>query len=441
MTDSDNESQICGKQACTCKEINVLDQSDYSLIIGMIDSIEDPILKANFIRQVQQKITKTSTHPSKPVEENKPVTSSIVPDFDQNVLRKFHDNQKKITIPDLQKEIQTIKKEIKDLKIFTQKLQQSLEDSTRVNCKPKSKQPSFKSSSDSDSDNISKSGPEQTLANILCKNETEHTADIINTNKAFRIQKWYCDIDIRISSDYNLRVNALIDSGADQNCIKEGLVPTKYLEKTTESLYGANKQKLDISYKLTNARVCNSGVCYNSSFLMVKTLSQNVILGLPFLYLITPFTTTNEGLVTEYLGKEILFPFTFPVLERELNSLKNTNIGKDDSIFLEQQVNDLNMKENHLSFLKDDLRFERQKKYIEETKTQQKIKELKSKLEKEVCSSFPNAFWDRKKHIVNLPYNKDFSKKGIPTKARPIQMTLELLLQKRIPRLITKRTH
>ena len=88
----------------------------------MIDSIEDPILKANFIRQVQQKITKTSTQPSKPVEENKPVTSSIVPDFDQNILRKFHDNQKKITIPDLQKEIQTIKKEIKDLKIFTQKL-------------------------------------------------------------------------------------------------------------------------------------------------------------------------------------------------------------------------------------------------------------------------------------------------------------------------------
>ena len=53
LTDSDSESQICEKQACTCKEINVLDQSDYSLIIGMIDSIEDPILKANFIRQVQ----------------------------------------------------------------------------------------------------------------------------------------------------------------------------------------------------------------------------------------------------------------------------------------------------------------------------------------------------------------------------------------------------
>ena len=160
---------------------------------------------------------------------------------------------------------------------------------------------------------------------------------------------------------------------------------------------------------------------------MVKTLSQNVILGLPFLYLITPFTTTDEGLVTEYLGKEILFPFTFPVLERELSSLKNTNIEKDNSVFLEQQINDLSMKENQLSFLKDDLRFERQRKYIEEPRIQQKIRTFKSTLEREVCSSFPNAFWDRKKHIVSLPYNKDFSEKGIPTKARPIQMTSELL--------------
>ena len=63
----------------------------------------------------------------------------------------------------------------------------------------------------------------------------------------------------------------------------------------------------------------------------------------------------------------------------------------------------------------------------QEPRTQQKIKDFKSTLEREVCSSFPNAFWDRKKHIVSLPYNKDFSEKGIPTKARPIQMTFELL--------------
>ena len=42
-----------------------------------------------------------------------------------------------------------------------------------------------------------------------------------------------------------------------------------------------------------------------------------------------------------------------------------------------------------------------------------------------VCSDVPNAFWHRKKHIVDLPYIKDFNEKNIPTKARPIQMNAE----------------
>jgi hypothetical protein len=32
---------------------------------------------------------------------------------------------------------------------------------------------------------------------------------------------------------------------------------------------------------------------------------------------------------------------------------------------------------------------------------------------KTVCSDLPNAFWHRKKHIVALPYIKDFSEKKI----------------------------
>ena len=43
----------------------------------------------------------------------------------------------------------------------------------------------------------------------------------------------------------------------------------------------------------------------------------------------------------------------------------------------------------------------------------------------DVCSDVPNAFWHRKKHIVDLPYVKDFDEKNIPTKARPIQMNAE----------------
>ena len=43
----------------------------------------------------------------------------------------------------------------------------------------------------------------------------------------------------------------------------------------------------------------------------------------------------------------------------------------------------------------------------------------------EVYSDLPNAFSQRKKHIVKLPYVKNFNEKNIPNKARPIQMNSE----------------
>ena len=43
----------------------------------------------------------------------------------------------------------------------------------------------------------------------------------------------------------------------------------------------------------------------------------------------------------------------------------------------------------------------------------------------DVCSDVPNAFWHRRKHIVDLPYVKDFDEKNISTKARHVQMNVE----------------
>ena len=45
----------------------------------------------------------------------------------------------------------------------------------------------------------------------------------------------------------------------------------------------------------------------------------------------------------------------------------------------------------------------------------------------EICSNLHTAFWHRHRHIVQLPYEKDFNERRIPTKARPIQMNNELL--------------
>ena len=62
-------------------------------------------------------------------------------------------------------------------------------------------------------------------------------------------------------------------------------------------------------------------------------------------------------------------------------------------------------------------------------------------LHNEVCSDIPNAFWDRKKHIVFLPYESDFDEKLFPTKARSAQMKKDYLnfCKKKIHGLLEKK--
>ena len=58
---------------------------------------------------------------------------------------------------------------------------------------------------------------------------------------------------------------------------------------------------------------------------------------------------------------------------------------------------------------------------------QSKIDNFQKILNDYVCSNIPNDFWHRRKHIVDLPYVKDFDEKNIPTKARPVQMNAETI--------------
>ncbi|KAK3204854.1 hypothetical protein Dsin_018900 [Dipteronia sinensis] len=286
----------------------------------MIDSIEDHFLKAKHIRELQHKISKGQTKHTTIPSSSESVPDSVpfsTPDFDSNVIGRFQTKPRKITVSDLQTEIQKLKDEIGLIKTTIAKLEHN--SPITKNSTPKPKNSSFASSSDSD-DPEDELIPDQPALSAVLKhsNPPDHLSQI----KTYKIQKWYIEIDIRISQDYNLIVNALVDTGADLNCIREALIPTKYLEKTTESLFSANKQQLDIQYKLAKAKVCNQGICYTTDFVMVKTISQNVILGLPFLHLISPFKVTNEGIITEYLNKEILFPFIYPLIIRDLDTLK-----------------------------------------------------------------------------------------------------------------------
>ena len=54
-----------------------------------------------------------------------------------------------------------------------------------------------------------------------------------------RPQSCHFMIKLVINSNFVLNKIALLDSGQDHNCIVEGLIPTKYLQKGTTKLYSA----------------------------------------------------------------------------------------------------------------------------------------------------------------------------------------------------------
>ena len=52
--------------------------------------------------------------------------------------------------------------------------------------------------------------------------------------------KWFTKFKIFVSHDYHFTIIAMIDSDADMNCIQEGLISSKYFEKSTKRLVFAN---------------------------------------------------------------------------------------------------------------------------------------------------------------------------------------------------------
>ena len=158
-----------------------------------------------------------------------------------------------------------------------------------------------------------------------------------------------------------------------------------------------------------------------------------MILGTPFLTQIYPFHVNSEGIHTNVLGKEMTFKFVTSVSQKDIHLLQSSTIS--------QQINQISSKRSQIKMLKDEISYLRIEEQLQRKDIQQKIKEIEERFQNEICSDVPNAFWERKKHVVYLPYEKDFSERNIPTKARPIQMNQELLefCKKEIQTLLDKK--
>ena len=68
--------------------------------------------------------------------------------------------------------------------------------------------------------------------------------------------RWYINCTILVNNDFKISSIAMIDSGADVSCIQEGLIPSRYFEKTTHVVKSASNHALDIKYKLSNTCIC-----------------------------------------------------------------------------------------------------------------------------------------------------------------------------------------
>jgi hypothetical protein len=55
---------------------------------------------------------------------------------------------------------------------------------------------------------------------------------------------------------------------------------------------------MQITFEISKAHVCQDNVYFKTSFVLVKNMTDKVILGLPFITLLYPFTTDHDGLIT-----------------------------------------------------------------------------------------------------------------------------------------------
>ena len=91
-------------------------------------------------------------------------------------------------------------------------------------------------------------------------NKSSNKDEFLNIIDRMIFQKWYTKITLVVHKELSLTVVALVDSGADMNCIQEGLIPSKYYESTTDRLTQADGDRLKISNKLTKTYIYNNGI-------------------------------------------------------------------------------------------------------------------------------------------------------------------------------------
>ncbi|RVW18795.1 hypothetical protein CK203_102744 [Vitis vinifera] len=289
---SSSDQDVCIKGNCNCrpKTINVISQ-DQEFILDTLRKVEDEKTKQNLYEVFKKSVVK--------VEAKKTVNPYNLND----ILNRFdQQSPKDVSIKELHEEVKQHKKEIKELRQFISLGLSDLQDQ------------------------INRIGNQEIHTDIP---ESSHVNDnetntFLNTVSRVIFQRWEISLTIVVKDKFVFDIIALIDSGAAENCLQESLVPIPLCEETSESLFGANGQRLAIKYKLTDVHIRNHDICIKQTFILVKNLKEKALLGIPFLSSIYPLWVDNQGFMRSWPLKRI----------PKLLALKNPNPVKLTNLLL-----------------------------------------------------------------------------------------------------------
>ena len=280
--DSSNSPNVkigCRYSCCiVIKFVNVLTRSEDngSLLIKLISQTENPNLQKEYLDKLKKNLMKDETA--------KKLKSTI--SFEETLERFNKKKSKELTVNDLQHEIIVVKQAIIELKNEFKNIKSDNNDLRQELLLLKIDKNLDKKQSDDEQDEH-KDGDESSQQALLSDKGNIDNSQLNLVNKVLP-PKWFTKVKIIVSHDYHFTVIAIIDYGADMNYIQEGLIPSKYFEKSTERLVSANGTQMKIKYELNNAHVCYGNVYFKIPSVLVKNMIDKANLN---------FTLCPKGLV------------------------------------------------------------------------------------------------------------------------------------------------
>ncbi|KAH9679453.1 hypothetical protein KPL71_026141 [Citrus sinensis] len=258
------------------KKINVLTK-DQEIFLELVKHISDPNLQKDYLDKLLKSMNSSNTEAS----------SSKIPIVKKNsydlteILDKKKTKKSAPNIQDLQKELQdTSDKEV-----------------------------------ESENDDV-----EQKIDNL-----ESIPNDFLFVLKQITTRKYLIKITLIFSDDFAMDAIALFDTGADLNCIREDIVPKRFCEKTKERLSAANNSKLNVTSKV-DASIYNDKIEFKTSFVLTNDIHHAIILGTPFINLITPYAVNYDGIYFKAKSKELAFSFIEKPKTRNLNIVKACSV-------------------------------------------------------------------------------------------------------------------